>query len=228
MKIAILGAMSEEIAPLLQKLNHTTKSYAGCVFYHANYGKHELIITHSKIGKVNAALISCILCEHFGCEIILFSGVAGSLNESLDIGDLMIAKALVQHDLDITAFGHPLGFVPGNEIFIPTNPELNDLAGAVAKELGINLLEGIIATGDIFVCSKAQKARIREVFRADACEMEGAAVAFVANALNVPCLILRSISDKAGEEAEIDFDRFLESSAKRSASFMLKICEALS
>lgn len=227
LKIAILGAMSEEIEPLLKKLDFKRQIHANNAFYLATYGKHELIISHSKIGKVNAALIAAVLCEHYKAQMILFSGVAGSLNEHLDIGDLLIAKALLQHDLDITAFGHPLGFVPGNEIFIKTNPELNELAKLVAKQLNIKLLEGIIATGDQFICDEKQKAKIRQVFNADACEMEGAAVAFVAQALDIPCLILRSISDKAGEQAELDFDRFLEDSSKRSAEFILKICEAL-
>lgn len=227
MKIAILGAMAEEIEPLLKKLDYTSKTYANNVFFEATYGPHELIISHSKIGKVNAALTASALIEHFHAQMILFSGVAGSLNEYLDIGDLLIAKALVQYDLDITAFGHPLGYVPGNDIFIKTDPQLAELAKLVAKQLGIKLLEGVVATGDEFICDEQKKAKIKEVFKADACEMEGAAVAFVCNAHKIPCLILRSISDKAGEEAELDFDRFLENSSKRSADFILKICEVL-
>lgn len=227
MKIAILGAMSEEIEPLLKKLSYTKESYANNDFFLANYGKHQLIIAYSKIGKVNAALSAACLIEHFKAELLLFSGVAGSLNKVLNIGDLLIAKALVQYDLDITAFGHPLGFVPGNDIYIKTNLELNSLVKSLAKSLNIKLFEGIVATGDKFICDEREKQKIKEVFKADACEMEGAAVAFVCQALKVPFLILRSISDKAGEEAELDFDRFLEESAKRSANLILKLCEAL-
>ncbi|EAJ5680927.1 5'-methylthioadenosine/adenosylhomocysteine nucleosidase [Campylobacter lari] len=228
MKIAILGAMPEEVTPLLETLKeYQAIEYANNTYYLAKYKNHELIIAYSKIGKVNSTLSAAIMIEKFKAELLLFTGVAGAFNPSLEIGDLIYATKLAQYDLDITAFGHPLGYVPGNEIFIKTDDKLNNLAIEVAKELGIKLQSGIIATGDEFICDENKKAKIREIFNADACEMEGASVALVCDALKIPCLILRSMSDKAGEKAEFDFDEFVEKSAKISANFVLKICEKL-
>ncbi|EGK8090533.1 5'-methylthioadenosine/adenosylhomocysteine nucleosidase [Campylobacter lari] len=228
MKIAILGAMLEEVTPLLETLKeYQTIEYANNTYYLAKYKNHELIIAYSKIGKVNSTLSATIMIEKFKAELLLFTGVAGAFNPSLEIGDLIYATKLAQYDLDITAFGHPLGYVPGNEIFIKTDDKLNNLAIEVAKELGVKLQSGIIATGDEFICDENKKAKIREIFNADACEMEGASVALVCDALKIPCLILRSMSDKAGEKAEFDFDEFVEKSAKISANFVLKICEKL-
>ncbi|HEC1726958.1 5'-methylthioadenosine/adenosylhomocysteine nucleosidase [Campylobacter sp. LMG 7929] len=228
MKIAILGAMPEEVTPLLETLKeYQTIEYANNTYYLAKYKNHELIIAYSKIGKVNSTLSATIMIEKFKAELLLFTGVAGAFNPSLEIGDLIYATKLAQYDLDITAFGHPLGYVPGNEIFIKTDDKLNNLAIEVAKELGIKLQSGVIATGDEFICDENKKAKIREIFNADACEMEGASVALVCDALKIPCLILRSMSDKAGEKAEFDFDEFVEKSAKISANFVLKICEKL-
>ncbi|EGK7484579.1 5'-methylthioadenosine/adenosylhomocysteine nucleosidase [Campylobacter sp. CNRCH_2014_0184h] len=228
MKIAILGAMPEEVTPLLETLKeYQTIEYANNTYYLAKYKNHELIIAYSKIGKVNSTLSATIMIEKFKAELLLFTGVAGAFNPSLEIGDLIYATKLAQYDLDITAFGHPLGYVPGNEIFIKTDDKLNNLAIEVAKELGVKLQSGVIATGDEFICDENKKAKIREIFNADACEMEGASVALVCDALKIPCLILRSMSDKAGEKAEFDFDEFVEKSAKNSANFVLKICEKL-
>ncbi|EAJ6152878.1 5'-methylthioadenosine/adenosylhomocysteine nucleosidase [Campylobacter lari] len=228
MKIAILGAMPEEVTPLLETLKeYQTIEYANNTYYIAKYKNHELIIAYSKIGKVNSTLSTTIMIEKFKAKLMLFTGVAGAFNPSLEIGDLIYATKLAQYDLDITAFGHPLGYVPGNEIFIKTDDKLNNLAIEVAKELGVKLQSGIIATGDEFICDENKKAKIREIFNADACEMEGASVALVCDALKIPCLVLRSMSDKAGEKAEFDFDEFVEKSAKISANFVLKICEKL-
>ncbi|EGK8037143.1 5'-methylthioadenosine/adenosylhomocysteine nucleosidase [Campylobacter lari] len=228
MKIAILGAMPEEVTPLLETLKeYQTIEYANNTYYIAKYKNHELIIAYSKIGKVNSTLSATIMIEKFKAELMLFTGVAGAFNPSLEIGDLIYATKLAQYDLDITAFGHPLGYVPGNEIFIKTDDKLNNLAIEVAKELGVKLQSGIIATGDEFICDENKKTKIREIFNADACEMEGASVALVCDALKIPCLVLRSMSDKAGEKAEFDFDEFVEKSAKISANFVLKICEKL-
>ncbi|AJC90109.1 multifunctional 5'-methylthioadenosine / S-adenosylhomocysteine nucleosidase / 6-amino-6-deoxyfutalosine hydrolase [Campylobacter subantarcticus LMG 24377] len=228
MKIAILGAMPEEVTPLLETLKeYQTIEYANNTYYLAKYKNHELIIAYSKIGKVNSTLSAAMMIEKFKAELLLFTGVAGAFNPSLEIGDLIYATKLAQYDLDITAFGHPLGYVPGNEIFIKTDDKLNNLAIEVAKELGVKLQSGIIATGDEFICDENKKVKIREIFNADACEMEGASVALVCDALKTPCLILRSMSDKAGEKAEFDFDEFVEKSAKISANFVLKICEKL-
>ena len=227
MKIGILGAMEEEITPLLEILkDYKEIKYANNSYYLANFGQHELILAYSKIGKVNSTLSAAVMIEKFGAQVLLFTGVAGAL-KSLKIGDLLVATKLCQYDLDITAFGHPLGFVPGNEIFIKTDEKLNELAKQVANELGKKLAFGTIATGDEFICDESKKSKIVQVFDAEACEMEGASVALVCNALKIPCFVLRAMSDEAGEKAEFDFDEFVVNSAKISAEFVLKMCEKL-
>lgn len=200
--------------------------YANNSYYLANFGQHELILAYSKIGKVNSTLSAAVMIEKFGAQVLLFTGVAGAL-KSLKIGDLLVATKLCQYDLDITAFGHPLGFVPGNEIFIKTDEKLNELAKQVANELGKKLAFGTIATGDEFICDENKKSKIVQVFDAEACEMEGASVALVCDALKIPCFVLRAMSDEAGEKAEFDFDEFVVNSAKISAEFVLKMCEKL-
>lgn len=227
MKIGILGAMEEEITPLLEILkDYKEIKYANNSYYLANFRQHELILAYSKIGKVNSTLSAAVMIEKFGAQVLLFTGVAGAL-KSLKIGDLLVATRLCQYDLDITAFGHPLGFVPGNEIFIKTDEKLNELAKQVASELGKKLAFGTIATGDEFICDESKKNKIVQVFDAEACEMEGASVALVCDALKIPCFVLRAMSDEAGEKAEFDFDEFVVNSAKISAEFVLKMCEKL-
>ena len=228
MKIAIMGAMPEEIEPLIAKLdNVTTTVYAANKYYEGTYRGKEVVVAYSKIGKVFATLTATMLIEKFGCDILLFSGVAGAISDDLKIGDLVIADGLCQHDLDITAFGHPYGYVPEGEVCIPTDVGLRNIAKEVAAAKGIELKEGVIATGDQFIANPEKKEWIGEVFKAHALEMEGASVAVVCNALNVPFFILRAISDAADMDASFNFDAFLESSAKISADFILSMVEAI-
>ena len=228
MKIALMGAMVEEITPLLSFFKEYKEiSFAGNKYYLADYKGIEVIIAYSKIGKVFSALTAATMIEKFGAKKLLFSGVAGAINPDLKIGDLIVANKLYQHDLDITAFGHPLGVVPEGKRFIEADKDLIKIAFEVAKEKGIKLKEGIIATGDQFIYSTKKKEAIRKEFGADALEMEGASVAVVCDALNTPFLILRSISDSANEKANIDFDTFLEKSSKRSAEFIIAILDKI-
>ncbi len=226
MKIAILGAMPEEIEPLLDKVRDVKKiEYAKNSYYEAKYAGVDVVIAYSKIGCTFSALSAAILIEHFKCDILLFSGVAGAINDALKIGDLIYASKLCKHDLDITAFGHPPGFVPEGKVFVEADQKLIEIAQKVAQKKGIALKEGIIATGDQFVESPQTKEKIKKTFGADAIEMEGYSVALVCDALDVPFFILRAISDAADMDASFDFDRFLEKSAKISADFILEMVE---
>jgi adenosylhomocysteine/aminodeoxyfutalosine nucleosidase len=228
MKIAILGAMQEEIEPLLSYMEEAKAvSYANNVYYECKYRGKDVVIAYSKIGKVFSALTATLLIEKFGCEALLFSGVAGAIHEDLKVGDLIIADGLCQHDLDITAFGHPYGFVPEGDVCIVSDVKLRDIAKEVAKEKDIVLKEGVIATGDQFVACSDRKNWVKDTFNAHALEMEGASVAVVCNALNVPFFILRAISDSADDDAGFDFDAFLESSAKISADFIIHMVEKI-
>lgn len=225
-KIAIMGAMPEEIAPILEKLDkYKTIKYADNEYYEATYNGVEIVVAYSKIGKVFSTLTATTMIQHFGCDILLFSGVAGGINPNLKIGDLIVASKLSQHDLDITAFGHPMGFVPGGSVFVEADKDLIELSKEVAKELGKTVQEGIIATGDQFIHDEKIKDKIVKHFNADALEMEGASVAVVCNSLDIPFFILRAISDTADTDASFSFDKFMESSAIISAEFIMKMVE---
>ncbi len=227
-KIAIMGAMPEEVAPIVAKLDNLRETvYAANTYYEGSYKGHEVVVAYSKIGKVFATLTATILIEKFACDKLLFSGVAGAINDELQIGDLIIAEGLCQHDLDITAFGHPFGYVPEGEVCISTDLSLRNIAKEVAAGKGLTLKEGIIATGDQFVADEARKNWIGDTFKADALEMEGASVAVVCSSLDVPFFILRAISDSADMDASFNFDEFLESSAKISADFILSMVDAI-
>lgn len=236
MIIGILGAMEEEIAPLLDYFKtHETEhiQYIECVEYADNkyhrvkYKNLDLVIAHSKIGKVFSSLTASVLIQHFKCDQLIFTGVAGAINKSFQIGDIIVADRLCQHDVDITAFGHPFGYIPSGQVYYEASKSLLKIAREVAEQSKINLKTGIIATGDQFVASSEKKKFISETFHADALEMEGAAVAVVCSAFKIPFLILRSISDTAESKAELDFDAFLAKTAYDNAQFVIKIIDKL-
>jgi adenosylhomocysteine/aminodeoxyfutalosine nucleosidase len=229
MKIAILGAMEEEIVPLLEVFgDYKEVKYANNIFYETKYKNIDLVIAYSKIGKVFSALTATVMIEKFGCQKLLFSGVAGGISGDLKIGDLIIANRLCQHDVDITAFGHPFGFIPESSVHCTnTDKELINIAKDVASSMNLDIKMGTIATGDQFVASNDKKSFIKDTFQADALEMEGASVAVVCDSLNIPFFILRAISDTADGGADIDFDKFLENSAKVSANFIVKMLDRI-
>jgi len=228
MKIAIMGAMPEEVAPILERLDDVQEvNYAKNKYYKAKYKNVDVVVAYSKIGKVFSTLTASTMLQMFACDVLLFTGVAGAVNPELKIGDLIVATKLAQHDLDITIFGHPYGYVPEGSVYVESDKDLLALSKIVASEMGVGLKEGIIATGDQFIASEEKKAFIAETFKADALEMEGASVAVVCDALGVPFFILRSISDSADMDAGFNFDEFVESSAKISAEFLMKMVDRL-
>jgi len=220
--------MREEVEPLLAFVKeYEAITYANNIFYKASYKGHTLYIVYSKIGKVNATLTATTLVEKFGVEKVIFSGVAGAVNDSLKVGDLVLATKLIQHDVDITVFGHPFGFIPESGDYVDADDALNAIAAKVADEMGLKLLQGIIATGDQFVADEKKKNWIRETYNADALEMEGASVAYVCSTFGIPFCVLRAISDAADMDAGFSFDEFLVSSAKESAQFVYKMLDHL-
>ena len=228
MVVGVMGAMPEEIDPILKRLENVKKhEVADNVYYTALYGSLDLVVAYSKIGKVFSALTAATMIEKFGVRKMLFSGVAGAIDPALQIGDLVAATKLCQHDLDITAFGHPHGYVPEGKVYVEADSKLLEIAGRAASKEGVKLRQGIIATGDQFVADPERKAWIGETFSADALEMEGASVAVVCDALNVPFFVLRAISDAADMEAGFDFDAFLQSSAVKSADFIFTMLDEL-
>lgn len=224
--IGIMGAMQEEVDPILAELEDLKSVKIGSNTYHlGRYKDRDLIVAYSRIGKVNSAVTATVMIERFGVKRLLFSGVAGAINPDLKVGDVLYARSLVQHDVDITAFGHKPGFIPETGDFFDADKDLIALAKEVANEQKVDLIEGVIATGDQFVASDEITNRIRDLFKADAVEMEGASVASVCHSFKVPFFVLRAISDAADMDAGFSFDEFLKSSAIVSAKFVLKMVE---
>jgi adenosylhomocysteine/aminodeoxyfutalosine nucleosidase len=220
--------MREELEPILEKVNiKEVVEYARNKFYLAEFDNKNLVLAYSKIGKVNSATTATIMIEKFKAEKILFSGVAGGVDEDLKIGDLVIATKTCQHDVDLTVFGYEPGYIPESKVFFDCDEKLNLIAKNVAEKMGIKLKEGIIASGDQFIHSKEKKEWIKKTFNAVAIEMEGGAVGCVTWTLNVPFFMLRAISDTAEEGAGVDFDEFLEESSKVSAEFLIRMLKEI-
>jgi adenosylhomocysteine/aminodeoxyfutalosine nucleosidase len=236
-KIAIMGAMLEEVEPFLEIGEHEPLlkyfkkyndiNYGGNLYHEAKYKNHDIVLGYSKIGKVNAALTAATMIEKFGAKMLLFTGVAGGVNPKLKVGDLIAATQLCQHDLDITAFGHPHGYVPEGAVYVKPSSKLLKIAKEVADEKGIDLIGGVVATGDQFISDEAKKEWIKTTFDADAIEMEGASVAVVCDALDIPFFVMRSISDTADSGAVEDFDEFLKHSSQRSSSFVISMLDKI-
>ena len=226
--IGILCAMREELEPILEKVEiKEVVDYARNKFYLAEFDNKELVLAYSKIGKVNSATTATIMIEKFNAKKILFSGVAGGVDEDLKIGDLVIATKTTQHDVDLTVFGYEPGYIPESKVYFDCDEKLNLIAKKVAEKMRIKLKEGIIASGDQFIHSKEKKEWIKKTFNAVAIEMEGGAVGCVTWTLDVPFFMLRAISDTAEEGAGVDFDKFLEESSKVSAEFLIKMLKEI-
>ena len=185
----------------------------------------EVVLVEAGIGKVNAARTTQILIDNFQINGIINVGSAGSANDELDIGDIVIGNKLIQHDFDITAFGHPKGFISNVGQYVESDNTLVQKMKQTISKMQDNEFKikiGTIASGDIFCTEIKMKEKIRNKFEADAIEMEGAAIAQVCKLDNVPFIVIRSISDNPNGNNNITFDQFLEKAAKRCALIIEK------
>ncbi len=234
MKFGIIGAMDSEVAALIASMEERGRdTIAGCTFVHGAIGDQEVVVVKSGIGKVCAALCAQILIDRYAVEAIVNTGIAGGLNAQLAVGDLVVADAAIQHDFDLTAFGHVSGYMPamGGDDRLPsfwqTDPALEErfihAAETVKAErnLTFRCLGGVVASGDVFVSDGMLKQTLIERFNAAAAEMEGAAVAQVAVLNGVPCAIIRAISDLADGSAAASFEDFEQEAAALSSAILL-------
>lgn len=220
MKLGIIGAMESEVEALVSCLvNKQQTEKAGSVFYEGVLNGMDVVVVRCGIGKVNAALCVQMLCDLFAVTHMVNTGIAGSLTPELDIGDLVISRDAMYHDVICCNFGYAHGQMPGMPVSYTADDELVRLAFVAAEEVNPGHSKiGRIASGDQFVCSKEVKDQIIEVTGALCTEMEGAAIAHAAYRNNIPFVIIRAISDKADDSAEMDYPTFEALAAQRCAA----------
>ena len=221
MKIGIIGAMAEEVSELKASLQDAkVTKIARMEFCEGSFGNTDVVVVQSGIGKVNAAACAQILINHFGVTHVMNTGVAGSLNAKIDIGDIVVSTDAMYHDVDATIFGYAKGEVPqvGTASFV-ADEMLRKAAVEAVKEAApdIHVFEGRVVSGDQFISSREVKNHIRDTFQGDCTEMEGAAIAQVAYINEVPFVIIRAISDKADDSGQEAYDVFEKKAAMHCA-----------
>ena len=210
--IGIIGAMEEEVAALKEAMEiEEVKEIASMKFCKGKLCGKDAVVVRSGVGKVNAAICAQILAGQFGVDALINTGIAGSLDARIDIGDMVISTDAIHHDMDASAFGDPVGQVPRMDTFtFPADERMAKLAKEVNEEVNpeIKTFLGRVATGDQFVASKEVKDRIVGNFQALCTEMEGAGIAHAAYLNKIPYVIIRAISDKADNSAQMDYPTF--------------------
>ena len=230
MRIAIIGAMEEEVELLRRKMKVlSTEVIAHCEYTLGTLFDKEIILLKSGIGKVNAAMSTAILLEKYKPAAVINTGSAGGYNPELHIGDLIISSEVRHHDVDVTAFGYEYGQVPQLPAAFKADEKLGEIAVQAAKSIeGIQAVKGLIATGDTFMSSPERVEFVRGKFpELQAVEMEGAAIAQVAHQFEVPFVVIRSLSDIAGQQSEVSFDQFIEKAAVHSANLVMEMIKSL-
>ena len=210
--IGIIGAMEEEVAALKAKMIiEELRVIAGMEFCKGICEGQPAVVVRSGIGKVNAAVCTQILCDVYDVEAIINTGVAGSLKNEINIGDIVLSVDALQHDMDATGFGYDPGIIPRMETSVfEGDPALIALAEKICQEVNpeIQLFKGRVVSGDQFISDRQVKERIVQLFHGYCTEMEGAAIAQAAWLNHVPYLVIRAISDKADGSAEMDYSEF--------------------
>jgi len=231
MKIGIIGAMDVEVAELIEYMDQIKKEEISSVVYYQGklHGK-SVVVAKCGVGKVHAAVCAQTMILKYSPDIIINTGVAGSLNSSLDIADLVISSKVVQHDFDTSGIGDPIGLISGiNLIEIPCSEDLVEKIKNAAKLIEeTNVFVGTIASGDQFICNMSKKEYIVEHFNALCAEMEGAAIGHVCYLNNVDFCIVRAISDKADGSAHMDFPSFVQIAAKKSTMLINNFLKTVS
>lgn len=230
-KIGIIGAMELEVEQLKKEMAvESVIKKAGMDFFEGTLSDVPVVIVRSGIGKVNAALCVQILADVFQVSHVINTGVAGSLNAKLDIGDILISRDALHHDMDTTIFGYQPGEVPqmGFREF-RADERMMELAREACEKVNpdIRVMFGRVVSGDQFISSKEVKERLIALFQGDCAEMEGASIAHGAYLNGLPFVIIRAISDKADDSAEMDYPTFEAAAAKHSAALVKEMIKGL-
>ena len=230
-KIGIIGAMDVEVTSLedASDITKTTK-IAEMEFCEGTLGGKDVVIVKCGMGKVNAGICAHTLINDFDCTRIINTGVAGSLDNQINIGDIVVSTDAVQHDFDVEAIGFQKGEIPYTGLYaFPADDDLRAAAVAAVKESApdINVFEGRVCSGDQFITTKEQKEKIINNFGGMCCEMEGAAIAQVCYLNSTPYVVIRAISDKPDETEIVDYKEFEAKAAARCAAIVRYMVERL-
>jgi adenosylhomocysteine nucleosidase len=229
-KVAIIGAMEEEVSILRDKMTDREEiTIANSEFSTGKLNGVHVILLKSGIGKVNAAMSTAILLERFNPDYVINTGSAGGFLPSLNVGDVVISTEVCHHDVDVTAFGYEYGQVPGLPPAFLADEKLVQIAEKSAENISdIQVVKGLIATGDSFMNDPARVEFVRKQFNElYAVEMEAAAIAQVCYQFNTPFVIIRALSDIAGKESNVSFEQFLQTAALHSANLVMNMVENL-
>ncbi len=230
MKLGIIGAMDVEVAHLKKVMTiESTLKKCSMEFCEGTLEGLDVVVVRCGIGKINAALCTQILVDDFAVDAVLNTGIAGSLNNDIEVGDMVISKDAVHHDFDLTPFGYKKGQLPGfKTVGFKADENLVSLVCEVIEDLNIcGLYTGRICSGDQFIDSIPAKTQLAEEFGGLCCEMEGASIAQAATMNNIPFVIVRAISDKADGTADVVYTAFEKKAAEQSAKLVQEIVKRL-
>jgi adenosylhomocysteine nucleosidase len=230
MKIGIIGAMEIEVVRLRALLSDKNEQKkGGFVFYTGKLNGNDIILLQSGIGKVNAAIGAAIMIDNYGPDFVINTGAAGGFPGDLQVGDIVISNELIHHDMDCTVFGYKTGQVPGMPASFEADKRLIELADkCIHKLTDLQTKKATILTGDQFMNNPEATRKIKEIFpSAEAVEMEGAAIAQTCYQFKTPFVVIRSISDIAGQENAVEYEEFVETAAVNSANMVVEMTKEL-
>lgn len=225
MKIAVIGAMEQEVELLRAALqNVTTETIANSEYTAGTYEGKEVVLLKSGIGKVNAAMSTTILLEKYQPDVVINTGSAGGFDPALTVGAVVISDEVRHHDVDVTVFGYEIGQMAGMPAAYKSDEKLMAIAKEAVEEVGEHQAAvGLICSGDVFMADPVRVESVRQQFPTmKACEMEAAGVAQVCYQFGTPFVVIRALSDIAGKQSDISFDEFLPVAAKHSTEVVLK------
>lgn len=226
----IIAAMDKELDLIKEEIKfEDSVVVSGMTFYMSHINDKNIVFVKCGVGKINAAICTELLIDRFKVDCVINTGVAGALNNDLDIGDIVISKSAVMHDMDVTGLGYKIGQTPGLDVveFEANNDLVKCIENVIDKlNLNIKYIVGGVASGDQFVSSKIDKERILKYFDVDCVEMEGASIAQVCYINSIPFVIIRSMSDKADDSGHVDYKTFSDNSAKNSAKIVVNFIKS--
>ena len=231
MTIAIIGAMEPEVAILKDNIsNLEVTKIANYEYFSGQINGQDVVLVQSGIGKVASAVATTLLINNFNPQYVINTGSAGGFDSALKVGDIAIGNELVHHDVDVTAFNYEFGQVPNMPARFVADETLIALTEEAIAELNdINCKIGLVATGDSFMCDPKRIEETRQQFPDMlAVEMEGAAIAQVCHQMSTPFIVIRSLSDIAGEESPMSFDSYLEVASKNSSALVMNLLKKIS